>query len=86
MSDIDQHPKCTRLIVTAIYADGTSVMRDIPQPENVAHEFVDLEDKPDITSWGSGRPSPRPRKTGFRLTATLTTKVRTSVVPVPEVA
>lgn len=86
MNATDSVPKCTRLIVTRIYADGTSVVHDIPQPEDVAHEFVDLDAEPDISSWGTVRPVLRPRKTGFRLTATLTTEARTSIIPVPEVA
>lgn len=86
MSATDQYPKCTRLLVTAIYADGTSVMHDIPQPEDVEAGFVDVE--PRFGDIGGPYSRPRPSSirvtTAFRLSATLSLDgSRTSVVPVP---
>lgn len=35
----DQIPACTRLMVTAVFADGRSVMVDVPEPEKITMEM-----------------------------------------------
>src|SRR5690242_4601537 len=92
MSATDEQPKCMRLIVTAVYADGTSVVHDIPQPAEVTAGFRDLslgtEDfygglfgeralEPDYTVI-------RSRTTGFGLAVVLGNGgARTAITPPP---
>lgn len=42
-SGTSERPKCLRVIVTAVYADGTSVTHDIAEPDSVEAEFADVE-------------------------------------------
>jgi hypothetical protein len=40
----EPEPKCTRLIVTAVFADGTSTMVDVPEPADATMNFNRLPD------------------------------------------
>lgn len=81
--DNNQQPKCLRIVVTSFFADGSSSVIDIPEPEEVKDESRVLEEFQD--EWYSRFPiSSLPYEFVLRARVNPEIPMRLLVLPIPK--
>ena len=77
-------PKCTRIMITSIYADGSSVVLDIPEPISFDDIEIELDLNPDRSVHSNFVEDLPPQILRFKVVAGK--YLRRFVSPIPELS